>query len=101
MRSNAVVKDDEIIVCRCEEVLRKEILHAMEKGARDLDAVKRMTRAGMGMCQGRTCSELIRTMLNDTLHISKDKLPSATTRPPVRLVPSQAFLEAKERQYKE
>ena len=97
MRSNAVVEDDEIIVCRCEEVLRKEILNAIKKGARDLDAVKRMTRAGMGMCQGRTCSELIRNMLNDTLHIQKDKLPSTTTRPPVRLVPSKAFLEAKKK----
>jgi len=95
------VKDDEVIVCRCEEVLRKEILNAIEKGARDLDAVKRMTRAGMGMCQGRTCSVLIRDMLHEALLIEKDKLPSVTTRPPVRLIPSKAFLEAKEKLSKE
>ena len=92
------MKDEEVIVCRCEEVLRKEILNAIKQGARDLDSVKRMTRAGMGMCQGRTCSVLIRNMLYDTVHVPKDKLPSVTSRPPIRLVPSKAFLEAKEKQ---
>ena len=92
------MKDEEVIVCRCEEVLRKEILHAIKQGARDLDSVKRMTRAGMGMCQGRTCSVLIRNMLYDTVHVPKDKLSSVTARPPIRLVPSKAFLEAKEKQ---
>ena len=92
------MKDEEVIVCRCEEVLRKEILNAIKQGARDLDSVKRMTRAGMGMCQGRTCSVLIRNMLSDALHIPKDKLLSVTTRPPVRLIPSKAFLEAKEKE---
>ncbi len=91
------MNDEEVIVCRCEEVLRKEILNAISHGARDLDSIKRMTRAGMGMCQGRTCSVLIRNMLYDALHVPKDKLPSVTARPPVRLVPSKAFLEAKEK----
>ena len=68
------MKDEEVIVCRCEEVLRKEILNAIKQGARDLDSVKRMTRAGMGMCQGRSCSVLIRNMLYDTVHVPKDPL---------------------------
>ena len=84
------------VVCRCEEVLREEILDAIKKGARDLDSVKRMTRAGMGMCQGRTCSVLIRNMLHEALQIPKGELYSVTVRPPVRLIPSRAFLEAKE-----
>jgi NAD(P)H-nitrite reductase large subunit len=92
------VKNEEVLVCRCEEVARSEILNAIERGARDLDSVKRMTRAGMGMCQGKTCSVLIRTMLSEELHVAQSKLPSVTARPPVRLVPSKAFLEAKEQQ---
>jgi NAD(P)H-nitrite reductase large subunit len=92
------VKDEDVLVCRCEEVAKSEILNAIREGARDLDSVKRMTRAGMGMCQGKTCSVLIRNMLHEELHVVKSKLPSVTARPPVRLVPSKAFLEAKEQQ---
>ena len=92
------MNDEEVIVCRCEEVLRKEILHAIRQGARDLDSVKRMTRAGMGMCQGKTCSVLIRNILFEAIHVPKGELPSVTDRPPVRLVPSKAFLEAKKKQ---
>jgi NAD(P)H-nitrite reductase large subunit len=98
MRRSAAVNDEEVIVCRCEEVLRKEILNAIRHGARDLDAVKRMTRAGMGMCQGKTCSVLIRNILNEAIHVPKSELLSVTVRPPIRLVPSKAFLEAKKNQ---
>jgi len=92
------VVDGNDVVCRCEEVLREEILRAIKSGARDLDSVKRMTRAGMGMCQGRTCSVLIRNMLHEALQLPKGELPSVTVRPPVRLIPSRAFLEAQKEQ---
>jgi NAD(P)H-nitrite reductase large subunit len=88
--------DERNIVCRSEEVTVGEVLQAIENGARDIDAVKRLTRAGMGLCQGRTCSVLVRQLLKWKLNLPDAELPSATTRPPVRLVPSQAFLEAKE-----
>ena len=83
---------NDIIVCRCEEITEKEIIDAIKRGARDLDAVKRMTRAGMGLCQGKTCSVLIRNILNRELQIQKNDLPPVTTRPPLRLIPSKAFL---------
>ena len=42
------------IVCRCETITEGEILDAIHApaGARDVDGVKRRTRAGMGRCQG-------------------------------------------------
>ena len=45
------------IVCRCEMVTEGEILAAIRTnpGARDLDGVKRRTRAQMGRCQGGFC----------------------------------------------
>jgi NAD(P)H-nitrite reductase large subunit len=88
--------DEDVVVCRCEEITVGEILEAIRNGARDLDAVKRMTRAGMGLCQGRTCSVLVRHLLKWKTGQEDGALPPATTRPPVRLVPSRAFLEAKE-----
>ncbi|AWI31527.1 NAD(P)/FAD-dependent oxidoreductase [Streptomyces tirandamycinicus] len=43
-------------VCRCEEVPAGVIREAVgELGARDARAVKLLTRAGMGWCQGRVC----------------------------------------------
>ena len=42
------------IICRCETVTEGEIVECIRRpaGARNLDAVKRRTRAGMGRCQG-------------------------------------------------
>jgi NAD(P)H-nitrite reductase large subunit len=48
-------EDDGLLVCRCEEVTEREIIEAIEAGCRTMAEVKRMTRAGMGPCQGRTC----------------------------------------------
>ena len=43
------------ILCRCEHVTEAEIVAAINKGANTLDAVKHLTRAGMGRCQGGFC----------------------------------------------
>ncbi|MDA8314821.1 MAG: NAD(P)/FAD-dependent oxidoreductase [Actinomycetota bacterium] len=48
----------ETVVCRCEEVTLARLEAAMEATA-DVDAVKSYTRAGMGLCQGRSCQRLI------------------------------------------
>lgn len=57
---NAVIAKDPAygkIVCRCESVTEGEILAALRQNpkARDLDGVKRRTRAQMGRCQGGFC----------------------------------------------
>jgi NADPH-dependent 2,4-dienoyl-CoA reductase/sulfur reductase-like enzyme len=46
---------DDTIVCRCEEVTAGEIKAAAAEGAATVSGVKRLTRAGMGACQGRIC----------------------------------------------
>jgi endonuclease YncB( thermonuclease family) len=47
------------IVCRCEEVTAGEILDAVAQGHTDPNAVKALTRAGMGHCQGRNCARQV------------------------------------------
>jgi thioredoxin reductase len=48
--------DDATLACRCEEVPVAAVRAAVtELGARDPHAVKMLTRAGMGWCQGRVC----------------------------------------------
>lgn len=47
---------DDVIVCRCEEISRDEIVNSFrELGADSVRTSKLFTRAGMGMCQGRLC----------------------------------------------
>lgn len=49
------------IVCRCEVVTEGEIVDSIRRpvGAKDLDGVKRRTRAGMGRCQAGFCTPRI------------------------------------------
>ena len=53
------------IVCRCETVSEGEILAAIRNNppARDIDGVKRRTRAGMGRCQGGFCMMRVMQLL--------------------------------------
>jgi NAD(P)H-nitrite reductase large subunit len=75
------------IICRCEEVSEEEILKAIQEGATDLDAIKRMTRAGMGLCQGRTCSRLIENIIHHTIGIQYEDIAPITVRAPIRPIP--------------
>ena len=76
--------DDDMIVCRCEEVTLGEIKEAIREGARDVTGVKRRVRAGMGLCQGRTCEKLVQQILCQELGISPKETGTSTARPPVR-----------------
>ena len=53
------------IICRCETVSEGEILAAIRQNPkpRDLDGVKRRTRAQMGRCQGGFCAPYIVELL--------------------------------------
>ncbi len=65
--------EDDVIVCRCENVDAGTI-RAAASVSPDVNAVKRMTRAGMGLCQGRTCQA------------SVAELTAATTGAPIESV---------------
>ena len=47
-----------IIICRCEEVSRGEVINALRRSVRcdTLDGVKRRVRTGMGRCHGSCCT---------------------------------------------
>ena len=46
---------DETLVCRCECVSAGAIRKAVAEGFHEVNEVKRVTRCGMGQCQGRMC----------------------------------------------
>ena len=65
---NEIIKKDKSfgkIICRCETVTEGEILEAIRTNPtpRDLDGVKRRTRAQMGRCQGGFCMPFITELL--------------------------------------
>ncbi len=85
------MKTEDYVVCRCEEVNRAEILAAIENGANDADAVKRMTRAGMGLCQGKTCGYLVARLVARSTGQPVAEIRGVTTRMPVRPVPARVL----------
>ena len=65
---NAIIKEHPEyahVICRCETVTEGEILEAIRTNPkpRDLDGVKRRTRATMGRCQGGFCSPYVVELL--------------------------------------
>jgi len=54
--------EDAAIVCRCERVKAGEIRALIRAGVLDLNHVKAVTRAGMGACGGKTCTNLIKQL---------------------------------------
>ncbi len=92
-------------VCQCEEVTAREILEVrpprylqwegarrnssdlsalLGEGAPSPDQVKRLTRAGMGLCQGRRCREQVAALLALGADTELSAVPLATFRAPVR-----------------
>jgi len=65
-----------IIICRCEEISRGEILDAMRRNipCDTLDGVKRRVRPGMGRCQGGFCGPLVLDIISKEKNIMHDEV---------------------------
>ncbi len=85
--------DGKTTVCRCEEVGGIELERAVASGG-DVNVVKAVTRAGMGLCQGRSCQRQIMSMIAAREHIPIAAVAPATPRAPVRPVPLGAIADA-------
>jgi len=82
-------------ICRCEEITEQETRDAIRKfNLRTVDEVKRLTRAGMGLCQGRTCGPLIEKIISEETNKKISEIFPSNKRPPVR--PIKIGLLAKE-----
>jgi len=75
--------DENTIICRCSDVTLKEVRDLIKEGYVTYDEIKRITRIGMGPCQGKTCGQLVmREIALSTGQNVKD-INFQTTRPPV------------------
>jgi sarcosine oxidase, subunit alpha len=71
---------DDLIVCRCERVTLGEIRAVIESGVRDLNAIKALTRAGMGACGSKTCQSLIKRVFRE-LGVAPEDVTDNVARP--------------------
>lgn len=107
----------DVNVCQCENVTRADILQvsppaylewaAKKMGCRDLGSIlgdsrldmeqlKRLTRAGMGYCQGRRCREEIAFLVAESTGTPPWDIPIASFRCPVRPLPLNTMWDQEE-----
>lgn len=74
-----------VIVCRCEEVSRGEILDALRSPVcvPTLDGVKKRVRPGMGRCQGGFCSPLVTKIIAEYLGVPLTEVKKSSDRSPI------------------
>lgn len=116
MQALSNASNDDTIICQCEEVTRADLIGVqppnyltrpapmcarsldtlLEDGPANPDQIKRLTRAGMGVCQGRRCRDQVGMLLA----LESDKpfgtIPLATHRAPVRPLPMKILAEWEE-----
>ena len=76
--------DDDMLVCRCEEVSKGEIRKAVHAGMFTIEEIRRFLRCDMGLCQGQTCSRLVKSIVARELKVSPAELEPAVSRAPMR-----------------
>ncbi len=85
------IADSATMVCRCEDVRAGDIDQALAAGIALPRGLKLRTRAGMGLCQGRTCSPAVQHRIADKAGLPLAVLPMPTVRVPLRPVPVAAL----------
>ena len=62
------------VICRCERVTKAELLEAIRRGADTMDAIKHLTRAGMGRCQGGFCGSAVLKQLSNEFGVAETQV---------------------------
>ncbi len=75
------------VVCPCEGVTGARVDQALDEGVGELGQMKRMTRAGMGECQGRLCASALAQLIARRRGVALWAIAPPSFRPPVTPVP--------------
>lgn len=76
--------DDNLLVCRCEEVTKGQIRRAVHEGIFTIEEMRRYLRSGMGLCQGQTCGKLVKSIIASELKVAPSEVAYASSRAPMR-----------------
>ena len=113
MRALSAISADDTIICQCEEVTRADLIGVqppnyltrpapmcarsldtlLNDGPANPDQIKRLTRAGMGVCQGRRCRDQVAMLLALESGQPFGSIPLASHRAPVRPLPMKIMAE--------
>ncbi len=85
------LKDEEIIVCRCQRITKKDIVDLIKDGTRDMNSIKATLGCCMGPCGGKTCEELSMKIFREQ-GIEPRQIAKHVVRPFTQEVPLKAFL---------
>ena len=77
---------DDTILCRCEEITLKQLKSAVADETIQIKDFKRMTRTGMGPCEGRMCGPAVIEMLRHRLKVRVEDLGYLNPRPSIKPV---------------
>ncbi|MFD2262882.1 FAD-dependent oxidoreductase [Lacibacterium aquatile] len=78
--------EDDVIVCRCEEVTAGAIRKAARSSPPDPNAIKAATRCGMGPCQGRQCGYSVQSLVAEVHGLPVGDVSFFNIRPPLKPV---------------
>ncbi len=112
-RALAEICAPDTIICQCEEVTRADLLGVqppnyldrppamcarsletlLNDGPANQDQIKRLTRAGMGVCQGRRCRDQVAMLLALESGQPFGAIPLASHRAPVRPLPMKILAD--------
>jgi NADPH-dependent 2,4-dienoyl-CoA reductase/sulfur reductase-like enzyme len=79
--------EPDTIVCRCENITLAAVREALTQDPATAGAVKRLTRAGMGPCQGRYCGAIIVDLVAQERKTKIEELSFFAPRVPFKPVP--------------
>jgi NADPH-dependent 2,4-dienoyl-CoA reductase/sulfur reductase-like enzyme len=116
MRALTAISPDDTIICQCEEVTRADLIGVqppnylarppamcarsletlVKDGPANQDQIKRLTRAGMGVCQGRRCRDQVAMLLALESNKPFGSIPLASHRAPVRPLPMKILADWQE-----
>lgn len=106
-RALMATRSPDTIICQCEEVTQADLIGVqpprylerppamaarsletlLADGPANQDQIKRLTRAGMGVCQGRRCRDQVAMLLAIESEVLFGTIPLASHRAPVRPLP--------------
>ncbi|WBW95558.1 (2Fe-2S)-binding protein [Oceanirhabdus sp. W0125-5] len=78
--------ENSIIICRCSDITLKEIKELLNEGYLTVEEIKRISRAGMGPCQGKTCGGLIQREISKFTNEKMENVKVSNTRPPAKAI---------------
>jgi NADPH-dependent 2,4-dienoyl-CoA reductase/sulfur reductase-like enzyme len=85
-KSFRVPADDDVVVCRCEEVTAGQIRRTVALGVVGPNQMKSFLRCGMGPCQGRLCGLTVTEIIADARGVPPAEVGTYRLRPPVKPV---------------